>query len=161
MRIGRDVPPDDPSYGTYLYGPNLWPDMPEEEFKNPIMTYREHMLRLGTETIKILAIGLPYSDDVFDDFMRDPVAAHPGQEGLQVLHPALDSWIPVPTVENTYVVNVGDVLSAWTKGQYRSALHRVNNESTTNDRYSIPFFLDGTMFAVMSPLDGSLTLQTG
>ena len=84
---------------------------------------------------------------------------HPGQEGLEVLHPALDSWIPVPTAENTYVVNIGDVLSAWTNGQYRSALHRVINTGTL-DRYSIPFFYDGTMTTTMNPLDGSVVSMT-
>lgn len=39
------------------------------------MDYREHMLRLATEIMKILAKGLPYGGDVFDDFMRDPVAS--------------------------------------------------------------------------------------
>lgn len=75
MRIGRDVPPTDPSYGTYLYGPNLWPNLPDHDFKQPIIEYREHMLRLAKEIMKILARGLPYSNDVFDDFMRDPVAS--------------------------------------------------------------------------------------
>lgn len=75
MRIERDVAANDPSYGTYLYGPNLWPNMPQEDFKAPVMEYREHMLRLATEIMKILAKGLPYGDDVFDDFMRDPVAS--------------------------------------------------------------------------------------
>lgn len=85
---------------------------------------------------------------------------HPGQEGLEVLHPTTDSWIPVPTVEDTFVINVGDVLSAWTSGQYRSALHRVINTSRT-DRYSVPFFLDGNMSAEMAPLDGSGKAGTG
>jgi isopenicillin N synthase-like dioxygenase len=80
---------------------------------------------------------------------------HPGQEGLEVLHPNVDAWIPVPTVPNTYVVNVGDVLSAWTGGRYRSTVHRVINKSTS-DRYSIPFFLDGTLTTTMRPLDGSV-----
>ena len=39
------------------------------------MEYRKHMLRLATEIMKILAKGLPYSDDVFTDFMQDPVAS--------------------------------------------------------------------------------------
>lgn len=85
---------------------------------------------------------------------------HPGQEGLEVLHPSSDSWIPVPTAEDTYVVNIGDVLSAWTKGQYRSALHRVINKGDL-DRYSIPFFYDGTMTTMMNALDGSEGSGTG
>lgn len=39
------------------------------------MEYRAHMIRLATEIMKILAKGLPYNDDVFADFMRDPVAS--------------------------------------------------------------------------------------
>lgn len=81
---------------------------------------------------------------------------HPGQEGLEVLHPNLDAWISVPTVPNTYVVNIGDVLSAWTGGRYKSTVHRVINKSTS-DRYSIPFFFDGTATTIMRPLDGSPT----
>jgi isopenicillin N synthase-like dioxygenase len=70
------------------------------------------------------------------------------------LHPSSEAWIPVPTAENTYVVNIGDVLSTWTGGQYRSALHRVINRGDV-DRYSIPFFFDGTMTTRMQALDGS------
>lgn len=54
------------------------------------------------------------------------------------------------------MVNIGDVLSAWTGGRYKSALHRVINKSSS-DRYSIPFFYDGTMTSRMEPLDGSET----
>lgn len=75
MRIGRDVQPDDPNYGTYLYGSNRWPNLTDDEFKIPIMEYRQHMLRLATEVMKILAKGLPYDDHVFNDFMEDPVAS--------------------------------------------------------------------------------------
>jgi isopenicillin N synthase-like dioxygenase len=70
------------------------------------------------------------------------------------MHPVVDSWIPVPTRPDTYVVNIGDVLGAWTSGQYRSATHRVVNQSN-DDRYSVPFFYDGTMSARMDSLDGS------
>lgn len=75
MRIGRDVPADDPRYGTYLYGPNRWPNLMDHEFKVPILEYRQHMLDLATEVMKILAKGLPYDDHVFNDFMEDPVAS--------------------------------------------------------------------------------------
>jgi isopenicillin N synthase-like dioxygenase len=53
----------------------------------------------------------------------------PNQIGLQVLYAPTNKWIPVPAIEDVYVVNIGDLLDGWTKGQYRSAVHRVVNHS--------------------------------
>jgi isopenicillin N synthase-like dioxygenase len=49
---------------------------------------------------------------------------------------------------------VGDLLDKWTKGVYRSAVHRVVNVSKTN-RYSVPFFYHGNLSTKLRPLDGS------
>lgn len=46
------------------------------------------------------------------------------------------------------------MLSMWTKGIYKSAMHRVINKSG-GDRYSIPFFFDGNAEVELSPFDGS------
>lgn len=75
MRVGRDVPKDDPKHGTFLYGSNQWPDLPERDFKEPVMEYREHMLRLATDIMVILSKGLQYGDDAFDEYLQDPVAS--------------------------------------------------------------------------------------
>ena len=72
--------------------------------------------------------------------------------GLQVLEN--DEWIPVPPDPNAYVVNIGDMLSKWTGGAYKSSVHRVLNENAS-DRYSIVFFLDGNLDCKLAPLDGS------
>ncbi|GAA5982134.1 hypothetical protein JCM11641_000598 [Rhodosporidiobolus odoratus] len=72
-------------------------------------------------------------------------AATSGAPGLE-LHPpnsAPDTWIPVEPATGAFIVNVGDLLSLYTGGEYRSSLHRVMNKSGM-ERYSIPFFLAGT-----------------
>lgn len=74
--------------------------------------------------------------------------------GLQVQDNVTKEWIPVPPNPDAYVVNVGDMLSMWTANQYKSSVHRVLNQNTT-DRYSIVFFFDGNLDCPLAPLDGS------
>ena len=38
-------------------------------------------------------------------------------------------WIEAPPIEGSLVINVGDLLSRWTDGVYRSTKHRVINSS--------------------------------
>ncbi|NND90649.1 MAG: isopenicillin N synthase family oxygenase [Granulosicoccus sp.] len=48
--------------------------------------------------------------------------------GLQV-RDVTGNWLIAPPVEGTLVVNVGDLLSRWTDGAYKSTPHRVINSS--------------------------------
>jgi len=88
------------------------------------------------------------------DFGALTLLLQDGHSGLQVLNQHNQAWVDVPPQEHAYVVNVGDMLEAWTSGAYKSNVHRVINTSGT-DRYSIPFFLDGNADCVIKPLDGS------
>ena len=76
---------------------------------------------------------------------------HPG---LEVLDQKTNNWMPIDPNSDAYVVNVGDMLSMWTAGEYKSSVHRVLNKNPT-DRYSVVFFFDGNVDCVLRPLDGS------
>lgn len=69
--------------------------------------------------------------------------------GLEVWHQ--DRWLSASPVPDSFVCNVGDMLERWTAGRYVSALHRVRNVST-QDRVSMPLFLDPSFDAVLAPI---------
>ncbi|KAK2601897.1 hypothetical protein QQS21_004584 [Conoideocrella luteorostrata] len=190
--IGAEIPADDPDAGKFSMGPNLWPkSLPDEQFRLPIMDYREKMVELVSVILRILAQGLPASwnqpHDIFHDFTIKPslpmrllhyppktgndeeqygVGDHtdfggvtvllqePNREGLEVWYPPTERWIPVPVKENSFVINMGDIMQMWTNGYYRSARHRVITYGA-KDRYSVPFFFNGNMKLKITALDGS------
>ncbi len=64
-------------------------------------------------------------------------------DGLQILSKQ-DEWVPVTSLPEQIVVNVGDMLQRLTNNKLRSTTHRVVNpprEKWAGSRYSIPFFL--------------------
>jgi isopenicillin N synthase-like dioxygenase len=64
-------------------------------------------------------------------------------DGLQILNMQGD-WVPVTSLPEQIVVNVGDMLQRLTNNRLRSTTHRVVNpprEKWATPRYSIPFFL--------------------
>lgn len=76
----------------------------------------------------------------------------PGAHGLQVYHAPAKSWIDVPAIEDVYICNMGDLIQKWTKGLYRSTVHRVVNASSGKSRYSVPCFYEGN-FNATNPFD--------
>ncbi|KAI1411034.1 Clavaminate synthase-like protein [Hypoxylon sp. FL1857] len=80
--------------------------------------------------------------------------------GLEVLNHATQTWVPVAPNPAAYVVNIGDMLSLWTKNAYKSTVHRVVNRSG-RDRYSVPFFFDGNCDVELAPFDGSEPAAVG
>ncbi|MDG1936050.1 MAG: 2-oxoglutarate and iron-dependent oxygenase domain-containing protein [Paracoccaceae bacterium] len=61
-----------------------------------------------------------------------------GTSGLQILHK--DEWVNVPTLENCFVINIGDLMALWTSQQWISALHRVVAIPDQPSRHSLAFF---------------------
>jgi isopenicillin N synthase-like dioxygenase len=75
--------------------------------------------------------------------------AQDGVAGLEVQDRA-ETWIGVPPTEGTLVVNFGKLLERWSGGGVRATRHRVVGSGT--ERFSIPFFYEPAVDAVIAPL---------
>lgn len=137
-----------------FYGPNIWLDLPEDEFCGPVWEYYESTKELGRTIWEIMLQGLGYSPALMEKFAKRPlvpmkmirypplnatlpgqfgVRAHndfggvtvllqqPGKEGLEVWYEEKEKWLPVPAVEDVYVINCGDMIQNWSGGKYKSA----------------------------------------
>ena len=71
--------------------------------------------------------------------------------GLQVLD-LNGNWVHAPPIEDTLVVNVGDLLSRWTDGIFRSTPHRVVNRSG-KERLSLVLAYDPSPNMMIDPHD--------
>ncbi|XP_022756293.1 feruloyl CoA ortho-hydroxylase 1-like [Durio zibethinus] len=69
-----------------------------------------------------------------------------------------DSWLHVPPIEGSLVINVGDALQILSNGRYRSVEHRVIANGTKN-RISVPIFVNPKPTDIIGPLPE--VLQSG
>lgn len=80
-------------------------------------------------------------------------------DGLQILT-MQGEWVPVTSLPEQIVVNVGDMLQRLTNNRLRSTTHRVVNpprEKWGTPRYSIPFFLHPRSNMSLACLDSCIT----
>ena len=66
-------------------------------------------------------------------------------------------WIDAPPIAGAFVINLGDLMARWTNGIYSSNMHRVKNNRSSGDRYSVPFFMSPQPDAVIAPVPGSVS----
>jgi len=165
--FGRELPPD----SRPMHGPNIWPTEPAT-LQPLVTEWMATMEPLAQRVLSMMAAGLGLTPDFFhSDLTADPtplfrifrypphppdsadrwgvaehsdyglltLLAHDGTAGLQVK--VGDEWIDAPSDPSLIICNLGDMLDRLTAGRYRSTPHRARNSSTA-DRYSLPFFLD-------------------
>jgi isopenicillin N synthase-like dioxygenase len=89
-------------------------------------------------------LGAPHVDSGFVTLL-----AQDGVAGLEVEDRA-GNWIGVTPNEGTLVVNFGKLLERWTGGKVRATRHRVVGSGA--ERFSIPFFYEPAVDAVIAPL---------
>ncbi|KAJ5579713.1 uncharacterized protein N7459_005698 [Penicillium hispanicum] len=56
-----------------FYGPNVWPELPDEEFRGPVWEYYQKTSDLGKCIWEILLQGLGYSPDLMTEFAKRPL----------------------------------------------------------------------------------------
>jgi len=112
------------------------------------------------DTLRLITYHPTLSEDTgnrckeHSDYGTITLLSTDGGSGLELFHDG--KWLPVPHVEGTLVVNVGSLLSGWTKGSLRATLHRVAGPVSSNSfsdvevlkeavqhpRTSVAFFAD-------------------
>ena len=68
--------------------------------------------------------------------------------GLEVLN-AAGEWIAAPYVPGSLVVNIGDLMASMMGGRFVATRHRVRSSPAGRDRYSVPFFFEPGVDAVV------------
>lgn len=184
LMVMHEVAPDDPEWGRPLQGANQWPaDLPgfrEDvlEYDTAQRALAERLTRAvalafdlaedwfaphfarPTTWLRLLHYPPHPAQAPDDQFGSAPhtdygfltILAQDESGGLQVRGND-GAWIDAKSIPGTFVVNVADILMRWTDGVLRSTPHRVRNVSG-RDRYSIPYFYDPDMNAVVSRLPG-------
>jgi len=170
--------------GVYLSGPNQWPELDGfrpvlEKFNAELERLAQKLMRValvsaGVQDLSVmekfvkpttwlrllhyppLPKGSPvdlYGSAPHTDFGCLTILVQDDIGGLQVQSPD-GRWLDVPKLENSFVVNVGDMLHRMTNGLLRSTPHRVINCSG-RERYSCPFFYDPNVNLDVAPLKGT------
>lgn len=173
--IGLDWPHGDDR--APMMGPNLWPD--DAGFKAAAEAYYSAISGLARRLFGGFALALGLPQDAFEAHLTCPpsqlrvihypfdphaepdqqgIGAHTDYEFFTLLHgtaPGLEvingegRWVDCPPIPGAFVVNIGDMLEAWTNGEFVATSHRVRKVG--EERYSFPFFATCDYWTVVAP----------
>jgi len=159
-------------------GPVQWPDDPV--FRTNVSAYYAAVSALARQLFRGFALALEMPETWFDQYLSRPpsqlrlihypyaagapadepgIGAHTDYECFTILFPTAPglevmngegTWIDAPPIEGAFVINIGDMLEAWSNGTFVATSHRVRKVS--EERYSFPFFATCDYHTVVSPL---------
>jgi isopenicillin N synthase-like dioxygenase len=168
---------------TPLLGPVQWPD--DAEFKAAVSAYYSDVANLARTLFRGFALALELPEDYYEAYLKRPpsqlrlihypyaadapadepgIGAHtdyecftilwPTAPGLEVMNGA-GEWIDAPPIDGGFVINIGDMLEAWTNGTFVATSHRVRKVS--EERYAFPYFAACDYHTVVKPLPQFVT----
>lgn len=120
-------------------------DLPEDYFaegmKEPLFNGR--LLKYGPQpddaAFNQMGAGAHTDWGMITILMQDDVG------GLEVEN-AAGEWIAAPPIPGTFIINLGELVRVMTNGLYHANMHRVLNNHSGRDRFSVPFFFDPNYF---------------
>lgn len=179
---GNDLPEHHPHLlnEVPLCANNQWPSQ-VVGFRKAVLDYSAMIRTIGNALLRAIARSLELDDRFFeqhyqDSLLRGQLIRYPQTQGndenfgvaphtdfgcltllfqqtsgLEVLNRDGD-WIEAPPIDDTLVVNIGDLLARWSDDRLPSNVHRVRNR-THNERYSIAVFHDPNPTTIIAPLE--------
>ncbi|MEU7067168.1 isopenicillin N synthase family dioxygenase [Streptomyces sp. NPDC053429] len=174
--------PDDPAY-LWLEGPNQWPEaLPE--LREVVLDWQARLASVAHRLLRELlaSIGAPpdFFDAAFADrphlhtkLIRYPGSAPSGADqgvgahkdygfltlllqdsvgGLQVVRDG--GYVDIPPRPGAFVVNLGELLEIATEGYLTATDHRVVSPPGAVERFSVPFFYNPRLDAVVETVPG-------
>lgn len=179
-----EVPEDHPDYknGTYLAGPNQWPEeLPD--FKETVIIYRDHMLKLAEKLVTVFSMALGLEPNGLNKFFVNPtyvlrLQRYPEQpdqipENLYGLAPHTDYGLfTILSQGNAEGLEVKSKNGEWLSVPYMpdtlvlnsgDTLKRLSNNvfrsnphrvvnRSKKERFSIPFFFEPNMHSIINVL---------
>jgi isopenicillin N synthase-like dioxygenase len=174
------VDEDDRPVHDRLHGPNQWmPREVLPDHREVTLRWMDALGALADRILALLAHGLGLDDHFFVELFGDRpmsltkmihypptppggagVNAHhdtgfitllaPGDvAGLEVVNPDSE-WIPVPSIPEGFVVNLGEMLQSMTGNYFVATAHRV---VTTRSRMSAAYFHGPSLDTRLDPID--------
>lgn len=117
----------------------------QQHFNDTISTLRIlHYPQRATSDASMLSCSSHTDSGILTILYQDPTG------GLEVQN-SCDGWVPVPYVPESFVINLGDLMSRWTRGRFVATRHRVLRVSQS--RISVPFFFEPNVDALIEPLN--------
>ena len=170
---------DSSQFGQSLIAPNRWPiEIPQ--MQKVLNSYFNAIHQCSFKLLRAIAVSLGQVDQFFVEHFNHPtsrgsliyyppsksttnyygVSPHTDfgcisvlaqrSRGLQVQAKNGD-WFKVNPITGTFVVNIGDLLTRWTNGRFRSVPHCVINEET-DARFSVVVFVDPDSQTMIGPI---------
>jgi isopenicillin N synthase-like dioxygenase len=175
--------PDVLSGKAPMLGPVQWPA--DVEFQNSVGDYYRLVSSFARVLFRGFALALELEENFFEKHLTctpsqlrlihypfapdapvdEPgIGAHTDYEcftillltapGLEVLNSA-GEWINAPPVADAFIINIGDMLEAWTNGSFIATSHRVRK--VQEERYAFPYFANVDYDTVVAPLTQFVT----